>query len=324
MRVGCFSKRVVLLVCIVAFTLLVSVTTALAADKFPARPIEFIVPYTAGGSTDLIARVFASSLEKLLGGTVLVVNKPGAGGVIGFTYIATARADGYTMGVVPLISLCVNGALGDMKADPVKDYIFLGSVSMDPLCIAVSKDSPFNNITELLEFARSHPNELSYGVGGRVGSDAVTCWSLENAGNALFNMVSFDGGGDTIAALLGGHIQIISGAFPEMISYLRDGEIKVLATGAKNDEFPDVKTFEEQGLDMPIVDTKRVLVVPKGIAPDLLSQLVEAVKTTTDSDEYKMKAKEVNLDASYISNEQVDKEAQELMDFFANNADKFN
>jgi tripartite-type tricarboxylate transporter receptor subunit TctC len=312
-------KKWTLLFCVVELCLMFVTPSYAAPAKYPARQIEIIVPYAAGGGVDTNARALIPALEEALGATAVAVNKPGAGGVLGFTYIATSKPDGYTIGLAALSSICTNAALGDFDVDPREAYRFLGGVVFDPVAIAVAKNSPFNTLGELIAFAKSHPNELSYGATGSLSLDAMVCRDLERVGGVEINIVNFDGGAETMAAVMGGHIQIMGGTFSEIFSYHKDGEVKILGVGEKVEDVPDIKSFKEQGYDMAVTGARRALIVPKGVSDEIVTLLIPAAEKAIKSEDFKKKAATVGLIPSYSTPERCLEETKALMDFFLNN-----
>lgn len=305
---------------VLGLVLIISVESiADAAVNYPTRQVEVIVPYSPGGGVDTNCRALAPSLEKALGATVLTVNKPGAGGVVGFTYIGSARKDGYTLGLAALSSICTNAALGDFAMDPRESYVYLGGVVFDPAAIAVSKESPFDTLDELISYAKANPNKLSYGATGDLSLDAMLCRDLMRAGDVKINIVNFNGGSEAMAALMGGHIQIMGGTYSEVNSFYQDGEVKILGLGGVVDESPELKTFKDQGFSMSITGARRAVLAPKGLPESVIVVLEKAVKEAVESEDYKKRATNVGLTPKYASPEDLREEVHQLMDFFLNN-----
>lgn len=310
------AKKIMLLA--LAMFVLVGCGSPSASDEgtssqYPTGPIELIAPYAPGGGVDTNCRALSPSLEKALGTTVTTVNKAGAGGAVGFTYIATAKPNGYTIGLGALSSICTNAALGDLHVDPQVDYDYLGGVAFDVSAICVSKDSPFNNLTELVSYAKEHPYELSYGATGTLSLDALLCHNLMKAGDVKINIVNFDGGSEAMAALMGGHIEIMGGTYTEMESFYEDGQVRIIGVGEEMEGF---QTFKEQGYPITLTGARRCLMAPKGLDPEVLDTLIMATAEAVKSEDFADRAAQIGLTPRYGTPEEVIEEVDALMDFF--------
>lgn len=269
-----------------------------AGESYPDRQIEIIVPYTAGGACDLTTRAFAPAFEKNIGQTTVIVNKPGASGVIGFSYITSSKNDGYTLGLVPLPSVCINHVLGELAADPINGYELLGGVCTDPVALCVSIDSPFDSLGDLIGYAREHPEELTIAASGMKSMDTVICLELASIADAKFNIVDFVGGAESLTAIMGGHADVMGGTYGEMISYAKAGQIKILAVGEAGYDYP---TFEEEGYPISLNRQVRCLLAPKGLREDIREKLVETAETTVNSEEFKEALVSMGIEPKYIS-----------------------
>jgi len=298
-----------------------SASAPASGSKFPARQIEIIVPYAAGGGVDINCRAIAPFLEENLGVPVVVINKPGAGGVPGMTYGAMVNPDGYTLTIANIIAMCANSALGDFTLDPRSDFQFLGVTVMDPGVIAVSKDSPYNTLDEVITYLKSNPDGLSYGATGDLSLDGLLCINLEKLADVEINTVNFDGGKDALAALMGGHIQLMGGTLSEIITPYQDGEVKILGVGGAERlaELPEVPTFAEQGYDMSITAAKRALMMPPGADPEVVKILTDAVEKAVTSEGFIAKCKELGLRSTYLNPDECVAEANTVMSFFDEN-----
>jgi len=297
-------KRVAILVLSVVMTAVcVSGCSMMGAakDNYPSRQVELIVPYAAGGSADVTARAFAPSLEETLGQTVVVVNKPGASGVIGFSYVASASKDGYTIGIVPIASLCINHVLGELTFDPVEDYEMLGGISEDPVALCVSADSPFNTLSDLIDYAKEHPGELSVATSGLTSMDTLMCLDVAKTAGVEFNIVGFDGGGDCITAVMGGHADMMGGTYGEMITYVEAGQLKMLGVGEAG---YDVPSFEEQGYPITLKKQIRAIYAPKGLDDEVKATLIKAVETAVKSDGFAEELGKVDTEPCYHTPEE--------------------
>ncbi|MBI4184955.1 MAG: tripartite tricarboxylate transporter substrate binding protein [Proteobacteria bacterium] len=271
----------------VALSLAALATAAEAA--YPERPINLIVPFDAGGGTDVMARTFAPYVEKHLGSgaSIVIVNKPGAAGLIGYTEVATAKPDGYTIGAFNLpggITLYIQGTARYSldSFDPVANLID------DPQMFIVHKNSPFKTMGDLVSYAKASPGVLTIGFGG-VGATGhlslLFVQGLPGLADFKFIIVPFSGGTQTRAALLGQHIAVSNQSVSEMASYAKEGQVRVLGvqSGERSPFLPDTPTLKEQGIDIAY-GASRGFLAPKGVDAAILARLSEAIgKAATDS-----------------------------------------
>lgn len=281
-------------------------------SKFPERPVEIIVPFNAGGGSDLTVRTFAPFLEKELGVPVAIINKPGAGSVVGTTAAAKAKPDGYTIALTGLPGLAALVITGDLTIDPVSNFEYLGAVVADPAVVAVSAKSEFKTIGEVIDNLKKNPESLSYAATGSVGLDALTAYGLEDATGAKFRIVNFESGKEAITGVLGGNIDVVGLSVSEASAYLKSGDLKIL--GVASDEriqsMPDVPTFSEQGIKFSKgydTATKSGLVrgffMPAGADEQVVSVLRDAVKKAAENPEFKASAEKVGLPVKYVDSE---------------------
>jgi len=295
------------------FVLTAALFTALSAPAFaqsyPTQPIEINITYGAGGGVDLNFRAFAPFLEKELGQPVVIVNRGGAGGVTGWTFIARTKPDGYSLGNANLPALSATYATGALPFNPVEKLDFLGQIAFDPVVVAVSGKSPFKTMGDAIELMKKTPGGLSYAATGIVSSDALTAKSVEVAAGVKFRIVNFDSGKEAITAALGGHVDAVGLTVSEAVPYVKDGSLRVLGVGGdkRDPQLPDVPTFKEQGLDVQFQGSARGLTIPTGAPPEVLEKLRAAVKKIATSPGYPEKANELGLGVIYATPEEVKK-----------------
>jgi tripartite-type tricarboxylate transporter receptor subunit TctC len=290
MRVSRTICGAFVMICFV-FTFLV-VSNA-GAQKFPSRPIEIIVGFGAGGGTDLSFRNIAPSLEKELGVPVAILNKPGAGGVIGWNTLANSKPTGYTIGSINMPAIVGSYVTGDLTIDPRSAFKFLGNTVFDANCIAVSAKGKINNVKELIDYLKKNPEGLSYGATGKVSTDGLTALAIEKAANVKFRMINFKGGSEAITAALGGHVDVVGLTVSEALPFVKDGSLKLLGVGGdkRDPELPNVPTFKEQGFALQINGSSRGLIMPAGAGDAVLNTLRAAVKKAATSEAYLAAAK---------------------------------
>jgi tripartite-type tricarboxylate transporter receptor subunit TctC len=246
-------------------------TAAVAADEWPSRqPITMILPAGAGGSSDPMARLLADEIGKRINQTIIVQNRPGAGGNVGMQQAARARPDGYTIVISWTGPLATNLALyKDVGYDPVKDFTPIGKVGCTPNVIAVSKAMPVENLKDFMEYAKRNSGKVSYGTTG-VGSSWHIAGEMvsRQAGNALTH-IPYTTPSGALTDLLGGRLQAIFPVIPMTVPHVRSGDLKVLAVFSKtrSSVLPEVPSSSEQGYPELVSDTCFMLLAPKGV-PD--------------------------------------------------------
>ena len=255
-----------------------------AQEKYPAREIEFVIPWGPAGVSDLIGRVFAGELAKTLGVPVVVVNKPGASATIGGAYVAKGRKDGHTV-MLGSLGWLVGSLLLDAQYDPTADFVPIMRVSATPQSIFVKKDSPIASFEDLLAKAKASPGRISAGTGGQASDANFALQILQKAAGVQFNIVPFKSGNETPTAVLGGHIDFGIGVLSAPIGMVRAGSLRVLAiTGDKRvRELGDVPTFRERGYAQTYLDNWNGLMTPAGVPQNVVDTLVAAAEKVMKS-----------------------------------------
>ncbi|MFZ4437644.1 MAG: tripartite tricarboxylate transporter substrate binding protein [Syntrophales bacterium] len=263
------------------------------AQKFPNRPIEIIVGFSAGGGTDVSFRNIVPALEKELGVPVVIINKPGAGGVIGWNALANSKPTGYTIGSINMPAIVGSYVSGDLTIDPRNAFKFLGNTVFDANCIVISSKSKINNIKELVDYLKKNPEGLSYGATGKFSTDGLTALSIEKAADVKFRIINFKGSSEAITAVLGGHVDVVGMTVSEAGPFVKDNSLKLLGVGGdkRDADFPNAPTFKEQGFPIKINGSSRGLIMPAGADDAVLNSLRTAVKNAATSETYLATAK---------------------------------
>ncbi len=219
------------------------------AQKYPDRPIRLIVPFAAGGTSDLMGRVIGQKLGEVLGATVVVDNRGGAGGTIGAALTAQAVPDGYTF-LVPHIGLAINETLyASRQYNAMKDLAPISKLGVTPNAVVVNNNLPVKSMKELIALAKSKQGRLIYGSAG-VGSAAHLAMALlEYSTGAKFNHIPYKGGGPALVATVAGEVDFSIPAYPTSVPHLKAGRLRILAiTGFKREPtVPDTPTVAEAG-----------------------------------------------------------------------------
>jgi tripartite-type tricarboxylate transporter receptor subunit TctC len=279
---------------------------------YPERPINMIVAFSAGGGTDIAARTIAPFIEDHLDGSIQVMNRAGAGGEVGFTALATARPDGYTIGFINVPTLLTipiqreaNYTLDDIQP--------IGRIVYDAGAFSVREDSDFETLEDLVAHAKEHPNTITYGTTGIGTDNHLAALQFERQAGIELRHVPFSGAADLRAATLGGHIAIGTMNISEAVDDLEAGSIRVL--GQMSDErweaASEVPTFKEQGYEL-VMGSHRGIAAPAGLPEDVLEKLSAAVENALADPEFQEKAKQQNLPLAFIGPEEFQAELERL------------
>ena len=253
---------------------------AARAQTYPSKPIRFIVPFPAGGATDAVARVIQPQLEKLLGQTVVIENRAGAGAVIGLDAVAKAAPDGYTIGIGPAGAMSVNPAMQvKMPFDVRKDLAAISNLAETPFILGAASTLKANSLAEVIAQAKAAPGSLSIGHGGNGTSMYFTALLFVTMADVKIGLVPYRGTALVANDLIGGHIGLGIVDPPPSQSAIRDGRIKGLAISSKRrfGFFPDIPTFDEQGLKGYEVSGWFGIVAPAATPPEIIAKLNAAV-----------------------------------------------
>ncbi len=289
------AKQILTLLFLVS---VISVMPLHAAD-FPTKEVQIVIPWAAGGATDLIFRALAATTGKYLGKAVVVVNRPGGAGAVGFTEAMQAKPDGYTLvsAVTPLTILPhqVTTAFTYKSFDPILNVVD------DPSMFLTRSDAPWKSLKEFLEYAKKNPGMITVGNSGAGGGVHLVALAFERAAGVKFNHIPFSGGGPSVTAILGGHVNAVSVSPPEGISQVQAGKLKIIAlfAGKRFEMFPDVPTVKEQGIDFAM-GMWRGLAAPKGTPPEVIKKLQDAFKQGMDDPALKKNAKDMAVNLSYL------------------------
>lgn len=268
---------------------------------FPAgKNIEIIVGFAAGSATDLNARMLATYLEDELGTSVTIANREGGGGEIGWTALANAKADGYTIGVInsPAFQLPIQNP--DTCKFTIDSFIPLGNMVTDPGVILVGADSPINNIEDLVAAAKADPGGVTVSVTGMNTSEARAINTLAKTFDVQFQLIPYDGSTEGINALIGNHVQVSCQNVGDILPQLAQGNVKAIAVGSKerSDLLPDVPTYGEQGLDFNQF-SMRTFCVPAGTDPEIVAVLEAGIAAVMENPDFVKQAEEANVLLDY-------------------------
>jgi tripartite-type tricarboxylate transporter receptor subunit TctC len=262
-----------------------------AAQAFPSRPLHIIVPFTAGGSTDVLARTIGGELARSLGQPVTIENVPGAGGSVGGERAARAPADGYTLLMGHIGTLAINPALyPNLAYDPQRSFVPVARVARVPNVLVVKASVPVHTLSELVALSKARPASLTYGSGGN-GSAAHTAMEyLKLQTGASFMHIPYRGTAPSVTDLLAGQVQILFTGAPALLPHIRSGKMRALAVSSPNRLalLPDVPTVAESGVPGTRgfeADQWYGLVAPAGTPAAIVTLLNQHVNKALASEE---------------------------------------
>jgi tripartite-type tricarboxylate transporter receptor subunit TctC len=266
---------------------------------FPEKEVQIIIPWAAGGATDLIFRALAATTEKYLGKAVVIVNRPGGAGAVGYTECMKSQPDGYTLvsAITPLAILPHQ----TKTAFDYKSFEPVINVVRDPGMFLVKADSPWKTLNEFIDYAKKNPDMITVGNSGAGGGVHLIALAFQQAAGVKFNHIPFAGGGPSVTALLGGHINAVTVSPPEGIQHVKAGKLRIIALFADKrfELFPNVPTVREQSIDF-VMGQWRGLAAPKGTPPDVIKKLHDAFKKGMEDPVFQKNAKDMVVNLSYL------------------------
>lgn len=271
---------------------------ARAAGDYPNHPVELIVPYQAGGGTDALARAFAEVARKHFPQPIVVNNRPGASGAIGWAEVINAKPDGYKLAVIT-VELTTIPHLG-LARFTHEDFTPIARLNADPAAITVRAEAPWQSIEEFLAAARKADKPLQMGNSGLGSIWHLAAASLEDKASVKFDHIPFQGAGPGVLALMGGHIDAVAVSPAEVGTFVASGKLRMLAVMAdqRQSGFDKVPTLKERGTDLS-VGTWRGLGVSKGTPRELVEQLKSVAQKVMSEPAMKEAMVKLNLGQSW-------------------------
>ena len=246
------------------------------AQNYPSKPIRLVVPFAAGGTTDLMARIVAEPLGKLLGQAVVVDNKAGGGGVLGASEVARAAADGYTLGLATASSNATNPAINPkVPYDPLRDFSPITNMAATPNVLAINPAFPAKDFAGLLAELRRKPGQYDYASSGTGGIGHLQMELFKNLTKTFIVHIPYSGGGPALRDTLGGQVMIIFDNLPSALPHIKDKRLiaMAVATPERLPELPGVPTFKELGLEPVNRPAFYGIYGPKGMPKELVQKL---------------------------------------------------
>ena len=283
----------------------VCVTTASSAqDSYPSKPISMINPFPPGGVVDIVGRPLAAIMEKSLKQPVVMVNRPGAGGAVGFATVAKATPDGYTilMGLSSISIFPVSDRInGKAPSYELSDFAPIALVTADPTVLVVRADGPYKTLKDFVDAAKADPGKINYSSSGVYGTLHVSMEIFANAAGIRLFHVPYQGGGPAVTALLGGQVQALASGPAAAIGQIRAGKMRALASWSTKrlELLPEIPTFKELGYDAEFYIWSGVF-VPVATPSPIVNKLREAVREAANSTEFRSAMEKVSTPVAYL------------------------
>jgi tripartite-type tricarboxylate transporter receptor subunit TctC len=282
-------RKMALVLPLVMISLFMAAGLCFGAEQYPTKPIQVIVPFSPGGSSDLTARTLEKFWTKYSPQPMIVVNKPGAGGVLGEEFVVRSKPDGYTIYVGQGSGHdTVMPHLQKMPFDPLKDITPVARVSIHSIVICVSGKSPINSMKDLVEYAKKG-NKVTAAVSTAAGSVDLVMRAISKRAGIPITTVPFAGGADSTTALAGGHLTIGGGHPSEVMPHLKAGRFKAIgvALDKRDPVIPKVPTLKEQGINVATWGSVKGVAVPNGTPPEIVEYIASTIKKISEDPEYK-------------------------------------
>jgi len=291
---------------------------AAAQDAYPSRPISIVAPFPPGGVADLTARPIAAALEKVLKSPVAVVNKSGAAGAVGMSFVANAKPDGYTL-LLSLSSISIipeaDKLFGRKPAYTVDQLVPLALLSADPTILVVRSELPWKTAKEFIEDAKKRPGQISYSSSGIYGTLHMAMELLSHAADIKLRHLPTAGAGPAINAILGGHVDVLASGPAAVIAHIESGKLRPLASWGdkRHPALPDVPTFRELGYPGAEFYIWAGLFAPRGTPAPVVAKLNEALRQAVNAPEFKGPMEKLKTPIAF-------KQGEEFQKFFDTDA----
>ena len=265
----------------VALGVIVALGTASSAyADYPTRAVTVVVPYPAGGTTDVLGRIVAEQLSKRLGQPFVVENRPGGGGSVGMAAVAQMEPDGYTLIMGSILTQGIHpAARDDLPYDPVGDFTPISLIANTPNVFLANVDSQFESVADVIVYAQENPGELNFGSTSVTGSPHMSGELLKALAGIDMEHIPYQGGGPLLAALMGGEVELGFDNLPSASGHIRAGSLRALAvtTPERWPENPEIPTFQEEGVEGYDVSAWFGLLAPAGTPDDVVAVLETAL-----------------------------------------------
>ncbi|WP_238342791.1 tripartite tricarboxylate transporter substrate binding protein [Polaromonas vacuolata] len=249
--------------------------SAHAADSWPSKPISLVVPFAAGGTTDILAREVGQKLNQALNQPFIIDNRPGAGGTLGASFVSKAPADGYTFLMATVAHTMAPGIYKTLPYDFSKDLVPVGLVALTPNVLLVNTAIPVKTVAELVAYIKANPGKVNYGSAGTGSTEHFSGEMFRAMTKSDISHIPYKGGAPMMTDLMGGQIQMAIETSPSAAPHVRSGRVRALAvtTMTRSNAYPGVPTLDESGVTGYDVTTWFALMAPRGTPPAITQRM---------------------------------------------------
>ncbi len=315
-----------MLVGIVLCSFLLLPMLAGAQEKYPTKAIELVVPFAAGGSTDVLARLVAKYAPKYFDKPLVIVNKPGGGGITGTEGVVRSKPDGYSLfiGYGSGHDL-VTPHFQKMPYDPFKDLLPVCRLSIHSIVMIIRGDAPYKTMKELVEWGKKKP-QVTASVSTKAGSVDITFQAVGKATGLKMVTVPFRGGAESVTAIVGGQTDCGGNHPSEVISHIKAKRLIPIAVALENRDpaIPDVPTFKELGYNVVAVGSVKGVAAPKGTPPEVIRYLAERFKKVCEDQEFVKSMKDIGQPVMYQNPQEFGKFLKEGFEQYGRMIKEFN
>jgi tripartite-type tricarboxylate transporter receptor subunit TctC len=313
------ARRVLLQACALALTVGCGTAQAQAQAWPTAKPVTLVVPFPAGGTTDVLARALAERLTVSLGQTVIVESKPGAGATVGADYVAKAKPDGYTLLVGAVHHTIASSVYKKLPYDFQKDLAPITTIALVPNVLVVNANTPAKNVAELIALANAAKEPLSYGSNGNGTAQHLIGTQFENLTGVPLSHIPYKGSGPLTTDLLGGQITMSFDTATPLLQHIKSGKLRALAvtTAKRSPALPDVPTLAEAGLRGFDIGTWFGVLAPAATPKDITARLGTEMVKIIQSADFKKRMDEIGAEPIGNSSEQMARQIKDETEKFA-------
>ena len=299
-------RRSLIAGCIV-IALATAVAATSAADAWPAKPITLVVPFAAGGTTDIIARAVGQKLGEALHQSVVIDNRPGAGGTLGAASVAKAAPDGYTFFMATVAHTMAPGLYKSLPYDFSKDLDPIGLVALTPNVLLVNPSVPVKSVAELVAYIKAHPGAVNYGSAGKGSTEHLSGELFRSLTGTDIAHIPYKGGAPMMTDLIGGQIQMAIETSPSAAPHVRSGAVKALAvtTPQRSSAYPGVPTLDEAGVKGFDVTTWYAIMSPRGTPAAIESRMTAELGKVLRQPEVQRRFEEQGVSAGDLTPQQL-------------------
>ncbi|TDP61677.1 Bug family tripartite tricarboxylate transporter substrate binding protein [Roseateles toxinivorans] len=277
------------------------------AQAWPSKPVTLVVPFPAGGTTDVLARALAEKLALSLGQPVIVESKPGAGATLGADYVAKSRPDGYTLLVGAVHHTIASSVFKKLPYDFQKDLTPITTIALVPNVLVVNAATPARNVAELVALLKANPGKMNYGSNGNGTAQHLIGTQFENLTGTDIAHIPYKGSGPLVTDLLGGQITMSFDTVTPVLQHIKGGKLRALAvtTATRSSALPDVPTLEEAGLKGFNIGTWFGVLAPAAVPRDIVARLNTEMVKVIQSPEFRKRMDEIGAEPIGNSQEQM-------------------